>query len=129
MDSDQILSGINDDDVINFTKPGEKKTFCISEFRTIIKTAADTMEEAYAKSLISQGHQLYTDWNYRNNIPPTYHGWFDGSGAKCKLLRLGDSQWKHGKIRIRIEVEFIPDDEEDSNEINEPSLDTFRENS
>ncbi|MCY7406429.1 MAG: hypothetical protein LH631_03360 [Alkalinema sp. CAN_BIN05] len=28
-----------------------------------------------------------------------------------------------------MEVEFIPDDKEDSNEINEPSLDTFRENS
>ena len=126
MDSEQILNGINDNDVINFTKPGEKKTFCISEFRTIIKTATDTMKKAYAESLISQGHQLYTDWSHRN---ATYDGWFDGSGAKCELLRLGDSQWKHGKVRIRIEVEFIPDDDEDSSEINEPSLDTFRENS
>jgi hypothetical protein len=57
-----------------------------------------------------------------------YNAWLTDSGIECKLLRLGDSQWKFGKIRVRIGVEFIPDDEEDSNEINEPSLDTFREN-
>jgi hypothetical protein len=123
MDSEQILKGINDDDVISFTKSHEKKTFCIAEFRTIIRTTADAMKRAYAESLISQGHQLHTDWSGRH---PTYDGWFDDSGAKCKLLCLGDSQWKHGKVRIRIELEFIPDGEEDSNQIDENPLDTFR---
>ena len=125
MDSDQILNGINDDDVINFTKPHEKKTFCISDFRTIIKTAAVAMKDAYANSLRNQRYLLHTSEIDESD----YNGWLADSGIECKLLRLGDSQWKSGKIRVRIGVEFIPDDEEDSNEVDEPSLDTFRENS
>ena len=36
MDSNQALNGINDDDVISFTKPYAKNTFCVLEFRKII---------------------------------------------------------------------------------------------
>lgn len=125
MDSEQVLKGINDGDVIHISGIPQKRTFCVSEFRTMIKTAAIAMKKAYASSLPGHGYRLYTEVTNEN----IYDGWFADSGIECKLLRLGDSQWKSGKIRVRIGVEFIPDDEEDSNEINEPSLDTFRENS
>lgn len=125
MDSEQILKGINDDDVIHISGVSQKRTFCISDFRTMINIAVDAMKKTYAQSLPNQGHPLHT--KVTNEY--IYDGWFADSGIECKLLRLGDSQWKSGKIRVRIGVEFIPDDEEDSNEINEPSLDTFRENS
>ena len=125
MDSEQILKGINDDDVIHITGVTKKRTFCISEFRTIIKTAAIAMKNAYASSLRNQRYLLHTSEIDESD----YNAWLTDSGIECKLLRLGDSQWKFGKIRVRIEVEFFPDDEEDPNEINEPSLDTFRENS
>ena len=125
MDSEQILKGINDGDVIHISGVPKKRTFCISEFRTMIKTAVIAMKYTYIDSLKSQRHLLHTSEIDESN----YNGWLADSGIECKLLRLGDSQWKSGKIRVRIGVEFIPDDEEDSNEINEPSLDTFRENS
>ena len=121
MDSNQALNGINDDDVISFTVPRDKNTFCVSQFRKIIDYTKTQMKNAYSKSLIDQGHLLHTNWD---GIRWNYDNWFT-SGAECKLLRLGESQWKPGKVRIRIEVEFIPDDE--STEIDEPSLDTFRE--
>ena len=121
MDSDQILNGINDDDVIHISGVINKRTFCISEFRTMIKTAADAMKNAYAQSLQNQGYHLHT--KVTNEY--IYDSWLADSGIECKLLRLGDNQWKSGKVRVRIEVEFIPDKE--SNGANENSLDTFRE--
>ena len=121
MDLNQTLTGINDDDVISLIKPHQKNTFCVSQFKQIIEITVIKMKSAYSQSLIDQGYPLNTSWN--GNYP-NYDDWFQ-SGVECKLLRLGESQWKQGKVRIRVEVEFIPDDE--STEIDEPSLDTFRE--
>ncbi len=42
------------------------------------------------------------------------------------MLHLGGDQWIQGKIRIRVEVEFIPDNEEDSDGIKESDLDEIR---
>jgi hypothetical protein len=124
MDSEQILKGINDEDVIHISGVFKKRTFCISEFRTMVKTAAVAMKNAYGRSLQEQGHHLYP----KGAGTHIYDAWLTDSGIECELLRLGDSQWKHGKVRIRIEAEFIPDDEDDDAS-NESSLDEFRENS
>jgi hypothetical protein len=35
-------------------------------------------------------------------------------GLDCELLNLGDSQWKKGKVRVKMSVEFIPDEPESS---------------
>ncbi|WOB44351.1 hypothetical protein HNI00_15275 [Thermoleptolyngbya oregonensis NK1-22] len=35
--------------------------------------------------------------------------WF-GEGIACEVLKLGESQWRTGKIRIRVSVEFCPDE-------------------
>jgi hypothetical protein len=72
MDSEQILKGINDDDVIHITGVTKKRTFCISEFRTIIKTAAIAMKNAYASSLRNQRYLLHTseidESDYRTHL-------------------------------------------------------------
>ncbi len=86
------------------------------------------MINSYVQSLQDQDQHLHTGYSSDHRFT-IYNSWLADSGIECKLLRLGDSQWKHGKFRIRIEAEFIPDVEEDSNEVDEPSLDTFRENS
>mgnify|MGYP002654622304 CR=1 FL=1 len=35
-------------------------------------------------------------------------------GIDCELLNLGDPQWKKGKVRVRVVVEFLPDEPESS---------------
>mgnify|MGYP003565350615 CR=1 FL=1 len=35
-------------------------------------------------------------------------------GIHCELLQLGSYQWKKGKIRVNVTVEFAPDDETES---------------
>ena len=33
-------------------------------------------------------------------------------GVDCELLKLGDSQWQKGKIRVKVSVEFLADEPE-----------------
>jgi hypothetical protein len=37
--------------------------------------------------------------------------WITG-GINCELLQLGSQQWKKGKLRVNVTVEFIPDEVE-----------------
>ena len=61
MDSEQILKEVNDDDdVIHISGVRQKRTFCISEFRTMMKTAMDAIKKTYAQSLNNQGYPLHT---------------------------------------------------------------------
>ncbi len=45
-----------------------------------------------------------------------------GEGVRCEILRPGDVAWKRGKLRIKISLEFEPDDELPDH----PHLDDFR---
>jgi KGK domain len=126
MEDEKILSGINGDDVVTVINQLTHKTFCVSQFRGIVNTALIEMENAYAASLQSQGHPLPTEWKSSGNREyPGYDGWFE-SGTNCKILRLGDTQWTQGKMRIRVEVEFIPDNEDAAEQTNESALDEIR---
>jgi len=35
-----------------------------------------------------------------------------GDGIDCEILKIGAKGWQKGKIRIRVSVEFIPDEPE-----------------
>ena len=37
--------------------------------------------------------------------------WFD-DGVDCKILKAGDNGWKKGKLKVKVSVEFIPDEPE-----------------
>jgi KGK domain len=34
-----------------------------------------------------------------------------GEGVECEVLRLGDKQWTKGRVRVRVIIEFDPDEE------------------
>lgn len=36
-------------------------------------------------------------------------GWFE-EGTDCEILRLGAKGWQNGKVRIRVSLEFCPDE-------------------
>lgn len=33
-------------------------------------------------------------------------------GLDCEILKLGDSSWKKGKVRVKMTIEFLPDEPE-----------------
>ncbi len=140
MNPDKILAESGNDDVItifginpeNRYHRGEEyneKTYRISQFKGIIENGLRQIEKDYQESLKEQDKDL--DFPIRHGdgngyITSSCTLLFDESGVDCKILRLGDSKWQTGRVRIRMEVEFIPDTEDDD-AFNEPSLDTFRE--
>ncbi len=126
MEYEKILPGIDNDDVVTFDNRVVHKTFCVSQFREIINTAFNRMEDAYADSLKTQGHHLPSGTKFNGNTGyASYDEWFD-AGVSCKILRLADPKWTQGKMRIRVAVEFIPDNEEDAEQTNESALDELR---
>lgn len=57
--------------------------------------------------------------------------WFE-EGKKCKILRLGAKGWESGKLRIKVSLEFCPDEPEEDIEVDEidqleDSLDDLRQ--
>ena len=53
--------------------------------------------------------------------------WWVAPGTDCEILKVGGRDWKKGKVKLRIVVEFYPD-EPDVEEVNqaESSLDDIR---
>ncbi|MBD2119438.1 KGK domain-containing protein [Trichocoleus sp. FACHB-262] len=48
--------------------------------------------------------------------------WF-GNGIDCEVLELGDKAWRKGKIKIKVSIEFHPDE----SEATESPLDDIRQ--
>lgn len=124
MDRNKILLGVSEEDVVTFT---DKSTFCISQFRDIVFEAISDIQNRYAESLKRQGFPIATGFfEAVDRIRKKDDSEWFGSGAECKMLRLGGNQWIQGKIRIRVEIEFVPDSEENSDKISVSALDKIR---
>jgi hypothetical protein len=62
--------------------------------------------------------------NYGGVSDPKMVTWFI-DGQYCKLLKLGAKGWQKGKIRIRVSVEFCPDEPQTT--LPESPLDDLRQ--
>ena len=55
-------------------------------------------------------HISHNDWNKKNdNWVVGRKQWLD-EGKNCEILNIGSKNWKKGKIRINITLEFCPDE-------------------
>ncbi|MBD1861183.1 MULTISPECIES: KGK domain-containing protein [Trichocoleus] len=59
---------------------------------------------------------------FNTNLGVSSEKWLE-EGVSCEILRLGDKSWQKGKIKIRVSVEFCPDEPE----ITESPLDDIRQ--
>ncbi len=95
------LSGFNNDDVVKFNH------FQLGQIR-VIKTAIQQvinvhLNELIFESLRTQGLQI---------SGKTTKGSLTSGGIECEILELGAKQWQKGKIKMRVTVEFEPDEPE-----------------
>lgn len=58
---------------------------------------------------------LSTALTSKGGLPGNWADWF-GKGVNCEILRPDAKGWKKGRLRIRIAVEFSPDEPEEVNE-------------
>ncbi|MEA5537289.1 KGK domain-containing protein [Crocosphaera sp. XPORK-15E] len=111
----------NDDDVIAFGADSMRK---ISKFKNIIRLFLEgELSNKLVEYLEKSGIQCAKIYDYKNRSTNNYK-WLT-NGKDCEILKVGSNGWKKGKIRLKITLEFIPDEPE----INEPEspLDDIRQ--
>ena len=103
-----FLENYKDDDVCSFGST----MFKVGKLRQVMESAiAQSLEPAVAKSFESHQLQINTikyDTQLSRNIQQQ---WFRG-GIDCETLKIGAKGWQKGKVKIRVFVEFCPDEPE-----------------
>jgi len=96
MKDSSFLPDYKDDDVVSFNSHMQK----VGTLRAVIKNVfsnISVIQDGLNRALLL--HQLPSP------------EWFN-QGANCEILRLGGKNWQKGKLRIKLTVEFYPDEPE-----------------
>lgn len=99
----------NDDDVLAF-RDGTVKLIKLK--RALDVALSSKVPDALADALSTQKLRMEANRQFRTSGAWTQRdgSWFR-EGIDCEILQLGANSWKRGKIRLRVVVEFIPDNE------------------
>ena len=111
MEENSYLSDCGDDDVLAFNANLVK----VGKFRDLVKFAFNDISQ------IPSGIRDLL-WNNGVNINPKDAF---GSGLDGEVLKIGAKGWQKGKLKIRVSVEFCPDEPEISQP--ESPLDDIRQ--
>lgn len=108
VDHNEYLSHCDPKDVISFSS---ENLTSINKLKTVVHGA---FANAGITSISNYIHQ---------NLNLQYGSTWFREGEECEILRASSSGWQKGKIKIKVTLEFIPDEPE---EINSP-LDDVRQ--
>jgi hypothetical protein len=117
------FSDFDDHDVIAFSEENLYKSkklktamadICTNSMEQTVTTYLQNAQFNYPKKIQvpqedGNGNLYYNNWT--------------GTGVHCEVLKIGSNQWQKGKIKIRVSVEFYPDEPE----IPPSPLDEFRQ--
>jgi hypothetical protein len=112
MSSRKFLSNFSDEDILLFRPPESQKNsppsmMKVGRFRSRIQELFEedlNLEHHICNYLEKKRIQTYAA---PSRDVETY--WF-GEGIDCEALKLGEGQWRRGQIRIRVSVEFCPEE-------------------
>lgn len=96
MKDNSYLPDYSDDDVLMFNETTMLK---VAKFRNAVKKAFNH----------SQPQNLHSTLIQQDNINVSMSNCFT-EGVKCEALKVGSKGWKKGKMRIRVSLEFCPDE-------------------
>jgi hypothetical protein len=102
MEENNILPDCCDDDVVSF----RGKLFKVGELRKLMGgavTGQNQLPHTISNALRQQGLQL--DLAYAKEFLET--------GVNGELLKIGSRGWRKGKIRMKVSLEFIADEQEE----------------
>jgi hypothetical protein len=95
IDTNEYLSQCDPRDVVFF---GADKLTSTSKLKDIV-------DRAFAQS----GIPVIAEYIYRSLSLNYGLTWFE-QGEECEILRAGSTGWQKGKIKIKVILEFIPDE-------------------
>ncbi|GAB1544066.1 hypothetical protein NUACC21_67420 [Scytonema sp. NUACC21] len=112
----------NDNDVLSF----QDTTFKVAKFRKAVNEAFNSdLGRKFTDELIQQGIYINPDQLHPEGLWATYKNWFQ-EGIDCEVLGPGFKSWKKGKVKIKIAIEFLLEEEGLENNSSESPLDEIR---
>ncbi|HEY9690821.1 MAG TPA: KGK domain-containing protein [Oculatellaceae cyanobacterium] len=120
MEDNFLLENCGDEDALLLSDKGLKAGTLKQKITDIFKTK---FEGWLNEELKSQGLELRTqEYNSRLGYYITQQ-WL-GNGRDCEVLKIGGKGWKKGKMKIRVSLEFCPDEPEDTETPENPQPET-----
>lgn len=95
MENNRYLQECSDDDVIS----SKDKMFKFGRFR-------DALDYAFAHRVIG----AITGAFQERKLPTPYTQELLSDGLDCEILKIGAKGWQSGKLKIKVTLEFIPDE-------------------
>ena len=103
-----FLENYENDDVCSFGSTMLK----VGKLRQVMESATNGhLEGALTELFKTQGLQINTHKYNRQLRCNQEQKWF-GDGIDCETLKIGAKGWQKGKVKIRVIVEFCPDEPE-----------------
>ncbi|MEG4501186.1 KGK domain-containing protein [Microcoleus sp. F10-C6] len=103
-----FLENYEDDDVCSF----DSTMFKVGRLRQVMNSAISLqLESALEEAFKTQGLQINTT-KYDTQLRCRVQQKWLGSGIDCETLKIGAKGWQKGKVKIRVIVEFCPDEPE-----------------
>jgi hypothetical protein len=109
---------LNDNDCIEFEN---NKAIRFGKFKSAMGDLNEMIQDEFERKNLKFSEKKYTG-NH-----PVYSQNFLEEGVPCEILKVNSSGWKKGKLKIRVSVEFYPDEPEAIDPPASP-LDDIRQN-
>lgn len=121
MEYNSYLQNCDNDDVLLFGSELCK----IGKFKPALKSATGRVADVIIESLESYGVKGATIYDIpsRGSAQKANYKWLS-EGKDCEILRIGAKCWQKGKIKIKVSIEFCPDepDAEETLENSQPVI-------
>lgn len=116
MENNSYLEDCSDDDVLSFSSSGQQPfMYKVGNFRKAVKNIfhEDRQIGDVLRNLLESAGLLISKAGHysKHGFHPERIMWFT-DGVTCEILKVGERGWKTGKIRIRVSLEFCPDQPE-----------------
>ncbi|PSF33603.1 hypothetical protein C7H19_19630 [Aphanothece hegewaldii CCALA 016] len=124
MENNQYLSNFSDDDVVEFEENNIRKLgnikLLLKHFFEKKEWAEQRLREHLERNSINI-KEKFTIQNSNAQEIECYNYWF-AQGVECSILQLGSQKWVKGKIKIKITVDFYPDETIKNSSLESPSI-------
>ena len=110
MQEHSFLPDFSDDDVIEFAPHNLVKTGRIRDEIRIFFSY--TIEDLLKNTCLEKLNIKVPTTTNKNYSPQSFPDKFLGEGVRCQLFKRGSTDWQKGKIKVRVSVEFEPDEPE-----------------
>ncbi|WP_049557908.1 KGK domain-containing protein [Limnoraphis robusta] len=121
MEDNLISHNCSENDVISFENESHK----ISHLhKKVITALTGWVATNFVDELQSKGVQCAPITKSESKLENPNGEWFN-EGKNCEILKMGSTGWQKGKVRLKVIVEFCPDEPE----VSEPEspLDSLRQ--